>query len=101
MKSLRMFLPDNLTSSQESSIDRISSQLFSAGWKEFDVREWWQTPMRELNGFCPLEAVANDKQHLAQMSADKTLRLYEAKVNEYADEETAYWLKDRETVRDE
>jgi len=81
---LKFFLPEHLTTEQEKYIARISDQLVGAGWSQGLVTEWWQTAAGELNGFCPLEAVAADKGSLAQLSCDKTLRAYEKRINQEA-----------------
>lgn len=98
---LKYYLPEYMSKEHEKWIARITDQLFMAGWLEEFIQEWWQMPAKELNGFCPLEAVCNDKPMLAQMLCDKTLRQYEKKVNYYKDEYTAMWLKDRENIKDD
>jgi len=77
MTKLRMYLPEHMTREHEKAIDRISMQFASRGWPKEQIIEFWQRPVDNLNGFCPLEAVCNDKPELAQLVADKTLKRFD------------------------
>ena len=74
---LRMYLPEHMTLEHERAIERISRQFESRGWPKDQIIEFWQRPIDQLNGFCPLEAVCNDKAELAQLAADKTLKRFD------------------------
>lgn len=76
-RRLRFYLPDHMTKEHERAIDRISQQFASRGWPKEQIVEFWQRKINELNGFCPLEAVCNDKIELAQLAADKTLKRFD------------------------
>lgn len=82
MSELRYYLPDNMTHYQEVVLSKMSARLRSYGWTDKYIREWWQTPDKNLNGFCPLEALCADKFDLVHMSLDKTVRLFESKLKQ-------------------
>ena len=81
MYNLRYYLPETMTQNQEKKLSEVSKRLNSYGWTEKFIREWWQAPSRNLNGFCPLEALCADKYDLVDKSLEKTLRLYESNLN--------------------
>lgn len=79
---LRYYLPETMTHDQEIVLAEISRRLVSYGWREKFIREWWQTPARNLNGFCPLEALCADKFDLVHLCLDDTVRKYEANLKQ-------------------
>lgn len=74
---LRWYLPEDMTTSQEAVLRQISNRLESYGWGDKFIREWWQTPSRNLNGHCPLEALCFDKFDLVHKCLDKTVKIYQ------------------------
>ena len=79
-RELRYFLPETMTFNQEAVLADVSNRLESYGWNDKFIREWWQTPDKSLNYFCPLEALCADKFDLVHLSLDKTVRIYESNL---------------------
>lgn len=85
-EDLRWFLPDTMTMEQEKVLSSVSDRLKSYKWSKKFITAWWQTPDKNLNGFCPLEALCMDRFDLVHMSLDKTVRIYESKVKKIEEE---------------
>lgn len=83
-----MYLPEFLTKEQENVIAKISDRLIHYGVEEHLVCEWWQKKTDKLNDHCPLEAVVDDKFHLAEKYADYFIDLIECEYNKIAGKQT-------------
>ena len=78
MSDLKFFIPDkDPVEEQVKVIEKVTNAFVAQGWGKDKIRDWWQTPMRNLNDHCPLEAIDKQQYDLVWMAYDKTMRIFE------------------------